>query len=337
MKSLIRQILLLTWLGAFIYSLVSVAEYWEYDIKAPDVEKMLTTRVNADVLKKSLEEAIAAEEYDEARSLIVLGQHYNHALNYPAYLRLINEKDTASSRLVKQVSGFAGGFFSGKAETASGVAGALTSDFTVIGDLRDLSEQYSLYQQGLPVNELVATLAGVGVCLTAATIGSLGVAAPVKAGTSTLKLATKMNRLTRSFRGELTRVGGRVFNLDGFLKRIDGADLSSVSRIAKESYKPAAARQIGVIAEQASGVVKNTSMVDSIHLLKYVDNAQDLSRLSRVSQRFGVHTRGVFRLLGKAAVRGVKALRITLELLISLIGALFSAMLFVASIGGGRK
>ncbi|PWQ98989.1 hypothetical protein DKT75_02190 [Leucothrix arctica] len=325
------------WLGGFIIGLLSIADYWEYEFKAPDVDAMLTNRLNTETLKTSLEAAIASEDYDEARSLIEIGQNYNHALNYPAYQQVINQRDTASSRLTKQVSGFAGGFLSGKAETAAGVAGALTSDFTVVGDLRDLNEQYSRYQQGLPVNELVATLAGVGVGLTAATVGTLGVAAPVKVGTSTLKLATRMNRLTRSFRNELMTVGSRVFNWKDFLKQAKNADLSSISRIAKQSYNPAAARQIGVIAEQANGIRKNTSMADSIQLLKYVENTRDLNRVHRLSQRYGIHTRGVLRLLGKTAVRGVKALRITLELLISILATFFSAMFFVGTIGGSKK
>ncbi len=41
----------------------------------------------------------------------------------------------------------------------------MTSDFTVVGDARDLWEQYQLYAKGEPVNELIVTLAGVGVGL----------------------------------------------------------------------------------------------------------------------------------------------------------------------------
>ena len=278
MKSLFRKLLLLVWLSGLFFGVVSIADHWEYEIKAPDVEAMLANRVNPESLKISLDAAIASEDYDEARSLIAIGQHYKHELNYSAYQQLIDQRDTTSSRLTKQVTGFADGFLTGKGETASGVAGALTSDFTVVGDVRDLTEQYSRYQQGLPVNELVATLSGVGVGLTAATVGSLGVAAPVKAGASTLKLATRMNRLTRGFRDELMTVGSRVFNWSDFLKRAKGADLSSISRLVKQSYNPAAARQIGVIAEQANAIRKNTSMADSVHLLKYVDNTTDLNR-----------------------------------------------------------
>lgn len=337
MKSLFRKLLLLIWLSGLFLGVVSIADHWEYEIKAPDVEAMLANRVNPETLKTSLDAAIASEDYEEARSLIAIGQHYNHELDYSAYQQLIEQKDTTSSRLKKQVTGFADGFLTGKGDSASGVAGALTSDFTVVGDVRDLTEQYSRYQQGLPVNELVATLAGVGVGLTAATVGSLGVAAPVKAGASTLKLATRMNRLTRSFRDELMTVGSRVFNWSDFLKRAKGADLSSISRLAKQSYNPAAARQIGAIAEQANGIRKNTSMADSVHLLKYVDSTTDLNRVHRLSKTYGAHTRGIFRLLGKAAVRGVKALRVTLELLVSILASFLSAFLFVATLGGNKS
>ena len=337
MLSFFRQCLLLVWLAGFVYAIYNIAEHWEYDIEAPDVESMLTNRIDAEKLKQSVEIALKAEEYDEARSLLALGQQYNHNIDYPAYNNYLQKHDTATSRMSKQVTGFAGGFLSGKGEDASGVAGALAADFTVVGDLRDLSEQFGQYQQGQPVNQLITTLAGIGVGLTAVTIGTGGIAAPAKAGASTLKLAARMNRLTRSFRDELMRVGAKVFDWKQFLRLSKGADLTSISRVAKQAYNPQAARSLGALAEQANGIRKNTSVVDSIHLLKYVENTSDLKSVNRLSQRFGIHTRAVFVLLGKTAIRGVKALRITLELLISLFSSLFFALLFISTIGGSNK
>lgn len=337
MLSFFRQFFLLVWLAGFVYAIYNIAEHWDYDVKAPDVEAMLANRVNAETLKQSLETALKAEEYGEARSLIAIGQRYNHSLDYIAYNNYLLKYDTAASRMSKKVTGFAEGFISGKGDDASGVAGALAADFTVVGDLRDLSQQFGLYQRGQPVNQLITTLAGVGVGLTAVTIGSGGLGAPVKAGASTLKLAARMNRLTRSFRDELMRVGAKVFDWQQFLRLSKGADLKSISRVAKQAYNPQAARSLAALAEQANGIRKNTSMVDSIRLLKYVENTDDLKSVNRLSQRFGIHTRGVFRLLGKTAIRGVKALRITLELLISITSSIFFALLFISTIGGGDK
>jgi hypothetical protein len=337
MLSFFRQCLLLIWLAGFVYAIFNIAEHWDYDIEAPDVEKMLANRSNAEVLKQSVESALQSESYDEARSLLTIGQDYNHQIDYTTYQNHINKYDTPSSRMTKQVTGFADGFLSGKGSDASGFAGALAADFTVVGDLRDLSEQYSLYQQGQPVNQLITTLAGIGVGLTAVTIGSVGAAAPVKAGASTLKIAARMNRLTRSFRDELMRVGAKVFDWQQFLRLSKGADLSSISRIAKQSYNPQAARSLGALAEQANGIRKNTSMLDSIQLLRYVENSQDLTSVNRLSQRFGALTPAVFRVLGKTAIRGVKVLRITLELLISITSAIFFGLLFISTIGGNDK
>ena len=337
MGAFFRQIFLLIWLAGFLYGLVNIASYWDYDINPPNIDEMLTKRLDPAVLQQSVEESLRAEEYDEARSLLAIGKHYNHPLDYPAYEQYLATHNTTSSRLSKQVTGFAEGFLSGEGSNGSGIAGALAADFTVVGDVRDLSEQYGRYQQGLPVNQLITSLAGVGVGLTAASIGSLGAAAPVKAGASTLKLATRMNRLSRTFRDELTLMAGRVFDWQQFLKLSKNADLSSITRIAKQAYNPQAARQISALAEQANGIRKNTSVADSIHLLQYVDNTKDLGRVHRVTETYGVHTRGVFRLLGKGAIRGVKALRITLELLISITASIFFALLFIVTIGGDKK
>jgi len=317
MLSFFRQCLLLVWLAGFVYAIFNIADHWEYDLEAPDVEAMLSNRVDPEFLKQSVETALRAESYDEARSLIAIGKEYQHPLDYPTYQNYLDKYDTPASRMSKQVTGFADGFLSGKGDDASGFAGALAADFTVVGDLRDLSEQYGLYQQGQPVNQLITTLAGIGVGLTAVTIGSGGVAAPAKAGASTLKIAARMNRQ--------------------FLRLSKGADLASISRIAKQSYNPRAVKSLGAMAEQANGIRKNTSMADSIQLLKYVENTEDLKNVNRLSQRFGIHTRGVFRLLGKTAIRGVKVLRITLELLISITSAIFFGLLFITTIGGSDK
>lgn len=337
MLSLIRQLFMLVWLAGFVFGVMSVAEHWDYDFKAPDIDKMLATQVSTQRIKTEIDSALRDEQFDEARSLLTTAQQFNHLLDYPAYQQYLIKHDTTANRLVRQVSDFADGFISGKGQETSGVAGALVADFTVVGDVRDLNEQYGRYQQGLPVNQLVTSLAGVGVGLTAVTIGSAGVAAPVKAGASTLKLATKMNRLTRSFRDELTQIAGRVFNWDAFFRQVKGANLSALPRIAKQMYNPQAAKNLSVIADQANDIRKSTSIADSVHLLRYVDNTQDLNRLHRVSQRYGAQTRGIFRLLGKGAVRGVKMLRLTIELLLSALVSLFCALMFVASIGGKRQ
>lgn len=337
MGAFIRQIFLLIWLSGFVFALVNIAEHWEYNIEAPDIDKMLSTRVDTTSLKQAVETALRAEEYNEARALLAIGKQYNHPLEYDVYERYLLSHDTASARLSKQVSGFTEGFISGKGSDASGVAGALAADFTVVGDVRDLSEQYSRYQQGLPVNQLITSLAGVGVGLTAVSIGSFGAATPVKAGASTLKLATRMNRLTRTFRDELTVMAGKVFDWQQFFRMSKGADLSSISRIAKRAYNPQAARQVTALAEKANDIRKSTSIADSIHLLQYVDNTADLNRLHRVTQRYGAQTRGVFRLLGKGAIRGVKVLKVTLELLISITSSIFFALLFIATIGGRKQ
>ena len=337
MLSLFRQCLLLVWLAGFVYAIFNVAEHWEYDFTAPDVEKMLANRSNSEVLTQSIESALASGAYDEARNLIALGKKYNHTLDFARYQNFIDQNDTPTSRMTQQVSSFTDGFISGKGSDASGFAGAIAADFTVVGDLRDLNEQYNLHRQGQPVNQLITTLAGVGVGLTAVSFGTAGVTAPVKVGASTLKAAAKMKRLTRSFSNELMSVGAKVFDWQRFFRLSKSADITSLSRIAKQSYNPKAAKSLGVLAEQANGIRKNTSMLDSIRLLKFVDNSRDLKKVNRLSKQFGALTPAVFKVLGKAAIRAVKVLKITIELIISIVTSIIFGLLFIISIGGNEK
>jgi hypothetical protein len=61
-------------------------------------------------------------------------------------------------------------------------------------------------------------------------------------------------------------------------------------------------------------------------MLKYVDNADDLVQLERITVKYGSQTKGIVKVLGKGALRSVKVLRRTTELMISLIASLISGL-----------
>lgn len=329
--------ILLTLVSALLLvgSVKAVLDYWQYDELAADVAQMMLHQVSVENVRQQVREAIARDDPADARMYLRLAGTFGYVLDPAEFATELQRLESPLHTARRNVNDFATGFLQGEAASGAGVAGALTSDFTVVGDARDLWEQYQLYAKGEPVNELVVTLAGVGVGLTAATVASAGAATPAKGGVSTAKLAARTGRLTPRFQKFLLKQGGDVFDYKAFLlmaraeKNLDG-----LGKAALKAYDPQAARAIKQTAEQLNNIRRSSSTADVLHLVQYVDDAGDLSRLEKVSLKYGQETKGVMKLLGKSAIGTVRVLRKSGELLISVASALISLIAFLVSFSG---
>ena len=63
MASLIRTLLSLLWLSGFVFALVNIAEYWEYDAKAPDIDQMLRS-VSSEQANQHVQQALDSGEVE---------------------------------------------------------------------------------------------------------------------------------------------------------------------------------------------------------------------------------------------------------------------------------
>lgn len=328
-----RALLFISSLAIFAGSVHSLLGYWQYDEKVNDIGAMLLQQVSSEDVAQHVQTAIERENPDDARMYLSLAHTFGYqvdAQRYEAAITALEQPWVQTQRNVKQ---FTSGFLEGEAESGAGVAGAIAADFTVVGDVRDLYEQYQLYEQGRETNALITTLAGVGVGLTAATVLSSGAASPAKAGTSTMKMAVRSGRITPRFQAVLLRQGQAVFDHKAFLAAMRGEKrLVKVRRAALQAYKPAAVRALKTTAGQVNDIRKATSLGDTVRLLRYVDNGDDLRRLQKVSLKYGAQTKGVMKLLGKAAIGTTRVLRKSLEWFVSLAASVLSllAMLVTA-------
>lgn len=318
-----------------ITSLKVLLDYWQYDERAVDIAQLMLHQVSPADLRRQIETAIAENRPEDARMYLRLAATFGYALDASAYEPSLQRLESPLNSALRTASEFSSGFLSGDAHSNAAVAGAVVADFTVVGDARDLWEQYQLYSSGKPVNPLIVTLAGVGVGLTAATVMSAGTATPVKSGVSTSKLAARSGRLSPKFQQFLLRQGSEVFDYHAFLlaarseKSLDGMRAAAV-----RAYNPAAARAIQQTAEQVNNIRKASSTADVVHLLQYVDDAQELARLEKLTLKYGTQTKGVLKLLGKSALGTVRVLRKSTELLLSMLSALLAFIAFLFSFSG---
>ncbi|WMP17400.1 hypothetical protein [Thiothrix lacustris] len=318
-------------------SLKALLDYWQYDEVAADVAQMMLHQVSDVEVRQQVQDAIANNNPADARMYLSLADTFGYTVQPAEFEAELQRLESPLNTARRTVNDFTAGFLEGNATSGAGVAGALTSDFTVVGDARDLWEQYQLYAKNEPVNELIVTLAGVGVGLTAASIASAGTVAPVKGGVSTTKLAAKGGRLTPLFQKLLLRQGSEVFDYKGFLSAARAEkNLEGISKAAVKAYNPQATQAIQQTAEQVNNIRKASSTVDVVHLLQYVENSDDLMRLEKLSLQYGTQTKGLMKLLGKGAIGTVRTLRKSAELLISAFASLVSFIAFIVSFGSIR-
>lgn len=267
------------------------------------------------------------EKFSDARMYLDIAQSHHYQINAQKYRDEIALKDTSLNRLTHQITDFSSGFIHGQGSNMAGLAGSVSADFTVIGDARDLYQQYKLYEKGDKTNELIIVLSGAGIGLTALTVGSLGVAAPAKVGTSLLKVATKAQRLTLRFQKSLTKLGRKAFDWPAFRGLVkQDKSIANVRRAVKQAYHPSAVEPLKIIAKRVSKIRQSSSTADAIQMLKYVETTDDLRHLEKVTVKYGSKTKGMMKLLGKGAIRTVRVLRKTTALIVSVISSVLSSL-----------
>lgn len=326
-NSILSDLFLYLSFSTFALSIYSVSQYWNYQETFIDISKQLKIQVSDKDIAKEIEASILDANYDDARMYLDIAKSNGYNVNYQKYNALIKKRDTDFHRIKTQVTGFAEGFINGESSNLSGIAGSVTADFTVVGDVRDLHKEYTKYQQGKSVNELIVALSGVGIGLTALTVGTLGSAAPAKAGTSVIKLASKMKKITFRFQIYLVKLGRKVFDWSLFTKIAkQKRGVLNLRRAAKQAFHPEAMKPLQDVANSVNRIRKSSSISDTVDLLKYVESTDDLRRLEKVSLKHGTKTKGLFKLMGKTAIGTVRILRKTTALLLSILGSIISGL-----------
>ncbi|MEZ5479714.1 MAG: hypothetical protein R3E95_20245 [Thiolinea sp.] len=335
---MLRRLMFLLSFSVFVSSVVALLDYWRYDELLADTARLMRTQVSTEQVAAKIEQAIAEDNPEDARMYLAVAQRFGHKLDEQAYLPRILALETPWETTRREAGRFINGFIDGDADSTAGVAGAITADFTVVGDVRDLHEQYELHSQGEEVNELIVTLAGVGVGLTAATVASAGTAAPAKSGVSALKLATRSGRLTPKLQRLLLKQGQDVFDYQKFLQVARSeSGFSALRRAAVDAYNPRALNALGETAGQVNAIRRSTSLGDTLELLRYVENGDDLRRLEKVSVKYGAETKGILRLVGRGAIGTTRVLRRSTELLIAIGASLASLLATLVSMSSLRR
>lgn len=314
-------------MGVFAVSVAQIGQHWNFEETLNDVASQIKQKITPIDLSKDIQDSIDNGEFEDAKNTLEIAKEHKFSISYSQFETQIKQQDKAIKRIVKNASDFAEGFVKGKSTNIAGVAGAVSADFTVIGDVRDLRKEYLKYQAAKPVNELIVLLSGTGIGLTALAVGSLGSTAPVKAGASTIKLAVKSQRLSIRFQKQLLKLGRKVFDWPAFIRALkQDKSINNMRRAAKKAYRPEAIKPLQAIANKVNTIRKSSSTTDTLFLLKFVEDTNDLRRLEKVTLKHGAKTKGLFKLLGKGVIRTTRVLKRTTELILSIVSSFVSGM-----------
>jgi len=327
-KETVRKLALILSLSTFSLSAYQVLQHWDYDEILVDIEKSLRLNVTQKKISQEIHNSISNAEFDDARMYIAIAESNHYEVDSERLKNFISQKDTQLRKVITQATNFTQGFIKGKSANVAGISGSVVADFTVVGDVRDLSHEYEKHEKGEEINEVIVLLSGAGVGLTALTVASLGTVAPAKAGTSIIKLAVKTHRMTRSFQKHIVKLGRKVFDWPLFSRLLkQNRSVNNIRHAARQAYHPEAIKPLKKIASQVNRIRKSTSTIDTVHLLKYVESPNDLRKLEKISLKYGTKTKGLMKLVGKGALRTVRVLRKTTALILSLLATALSGLL----------
>ena len=209
----------------------------------------------------------------------------------------------------EQLSDYVSGFVTGQGDSLAGLGGAITSDLTVYGDLRDITLEGGRMLAGEDYSPFILGLSAVGIAATAGTIATGGGGVVVKAGVSFVKFARRAGHMSAGFAARLLRLSEDAIDLPGLkgvLKTLDLADpAGSWTRLSKYLGEVKDARIFKVLGKLEE-IRAEVGTTEALRLLKRMDKIEDVDEIHTIAKAAGKRTRGVMELTGKSTFRAIK-------------------------------
>ncbi|MCF3936433.1 hypothetical protein L1787_23855 [Acuticoccus sp. M5D2P5] len=289
----------------------------------------LTTGYDEYEVRRSLQEATPGDTLDERVRAAVDEGDIDGALQYEALSKELGKPiapETAASlveaqgtfaTIMRNTGDFAGAYVTGHADSAAGLAGAIISDLTVVGDVRDIVSEGGKAAVGEEYSEFLLALAAIGLAAEGVTIATGGSSLVVKAGVSVLKVAKRTGNMT----ADLTR---RLVHLARASARpaAPAAGLARGGDGAVDITRAAARAELGAIVTSVNTMAANAGAADAVRLMRTVKTSDDARELATMSSRFGRRTRAVVELTGKTSMRGFRAALKGFRLLVAFLWSL---------------
>lgn len=241
----------------------------------------------------------------------------------------ISKHNDFFSKSLRNTKEFSSGFWNGKGESAIGISGSMLSDMTVVGDLRDLSTEGIKLVNDENYDKVVLSIATIGVGLSASQLLSGGTSTPLKVGASVIKVAKKTGKISKSFLEVISSKLAKAVDIK-MLKTIDFSSIASIKKAKSTIGKSLKLDGVSKLFGNINKVKKNTSVFDTVSILKYVDNEKELAKAVTITKKYKKNSKAVFKILGKTVFKGAtRVVKYTSKFMTQFILAIFSFLSFV--------
>ena len=201
------------------------------------------------------------------------------------------------------------GFLHGDASTGPALAGAIASDLTGVGDVRDIAEQGSAWLAGKRPDFLTLGLAVAGLTITGTTVSSWGIdipaVFPAREGFTMLKAMNKAGTLSRPLRDEMLKAAEASVDRAAIGKAVDaakGGHLGMTRDAAEAAFRPAAFSAVAGAAGDLAAITSKFGYQAANDTIESARSVKDIRRLRMLSEHLGGSFRGVLKLLGASAL-----------------------------------
>ncbi|GLK79306.1 hypothetical protein [Methylopila turkensis] len=317
---------------------LGAARDWGYTVPLDvAIARALDAAAPGDALERRVAAALDAEDVALARGYADLAGELGRPLIDGTRARLA-AAEAPQAAAWRNARDAAFGFVTGEANGTAALAGALASDLTVIGDVRDLAREGARMARGEEHSELIMALSAAGLAATAATFATGGGAAPAKFGVSALKAARRVGTLTAEFTADLAR---RLFRTAD-ARRVGGAEAAggAAVRATRTGGGALDLRALAATGADFKAASAAAGAAETVRLMRFVRSGDDLADLAPFARRFGARSRAVAELVGRASLRAFRATTRLTELLLEWLGwaiAWFAALAAGAVADLGRR
>ena len=317
----------------WIFLLLTIFFVWwsyssiAYETQDQNLTQALHKKVKSGYLDTQILHAIQEENFDDVEMYQGLAQLLHISLLSDT-LSQIESHNGFLETSWRNTKAFSSGFLNGEATSALGMSGSIASDLTLYGDLRDLKKQGSKYMNDMPYDAFILNISLVGIGLSASQLLSAGAATPLKVGASVLKVAKKTGKLTKPFTKVLSKRLSKTVDTK-LLKTLEFNSIFNLKNTTKTIAKSIDMKPVKSLFNDVNLIKTNTSMVDTISLLKYIDTPKELKQIGKISKTYKANTKGIMKVLGKGALRaGKSVIKFTAKLIWGVLGLLGSLLGF---------
>ena len=272
------------------------------------VQADLSAVASPTLINKKILDALERDDVEDADMYLEVAKFMNYEIPRETMAKM-DDAHALSATVVRNSWQFGEGFVTGQADSNAGLAGAVTSDLTVVGDVRDIAGEGTKMLAGQEYSDLVLGLSVVGIGVTAATVATGGGGIIAKAGISLLKAAKRGGKLTKEFAETMTRLARDAVNmplLRETLRKTNLTDLKQTERVFTEYGRNVRAAKLLPVLNRLGEINNTVGPAETIRLMKFVKTGENLDDVAGMTKRFGIKSRGIMELTGKASLRAFK-------------------------------